>query len=146
MVMSVWETLDSMNKKRSKEDKIRILKENESWALKDIIRGSIDESVEWNLPQGDAPYTPAPEESHPANLQRENQKFIYFVKGGQGDHMPAYKRERIFLGILEGVHPKDAELVSNMVRKVIPKGLSRPIVEQAFPGLLKDDSRSVNTN
>lgn len=144
MTMSVWETLESMNKKRSKEEKIQVLKDNETWALKDVIRGSIDETIQWNLPAGDAPYTPAPEASHPANLQRENKKFIYFVKGGQGDHMPAYKRERIFLGILEGIHPNDAELVANMVQKIMPKGLSRPIVDAAFPGLLQDNSRSVN--
>ena len=31
-------------------------------------------------------------------------------------------------------------------KKVMPKGLSRPIVDGAFPGLLQDNSRSVNTN
>ena len=75
MTKPVWETLELMNKQRSKEDKIRVLKENETWALKDIIRGSIDTTVKWNLPAGDPPYTAAPEESHPAHLQKENQKF-----------------------------------------------------------------------
>ena len=134
----VFEVFEEINKKRNKEDKIKILKENESWALKDIIRGSMDSTINWNLPVGAPPYTAAPEHSHPANLLRENTKFKYFVKGGQGDQMPAVKRESIFIGILEGVHPKDAELIISMINKEKPEGLTRPIVQEAFPDLLKD--------
>jgi hypothetical protein len=52
--------------------------------------------------------------------------------------LPALKRERIFIGLIESVHPEDAKLVIGMVNKQKPKGLSRPIVEEAFPGLLRD--------
>lgn len=138
MKQYVYEVFEELNKKTKKEDKIKVLKENESWALKDIIRGSMDSTVIWNLPAGAPPYTAAPEHSHPANLLRENTKFKYFVKGGQGDSMPAVKRESIFIGILEGVHPDDALLVIDMINKKKPKGLTRPIVEEAFPDLLKD--------
>ena len=138
MKQYVFEVFEELNKKRKKEDKIKVLKENESWALKDIIRGSMDSTVNWNLPTGAPPYTPAPEHSHPANLLRENTKFAYFVKGGKGDKVPAVKRERIFIGILEGVHPLDAQLVIGMINKEKPEGLTRPIVEEAFPDLLKD--------
>lgn len=138
MNLLVWEVLDKMNKQRSKSEKIKVLKDNETWALKDIIRGSMDSTVEFNLPSGKPPYTPCEEHNHPARFEKENQKFTYFIKGGKGDHLPAYKRERILIGILEGVNPKDAELVVDMIQKIPPKGLSRPIVEEAFPGLLKD--------
>jgi hypothetical protein len=47
-------------------------------------------------------------------LQRENMKFTYFVKGGEGDRLPAVKERKIFIGILEGIHPEDAELVSRL--------------------------------
>lgn len=138
MKQYVFEVIEEVNKKRKKEDKIKILKENESWALKDIIRGSMDSTIIWNLPEGAPPYTAAPEHSHPANLLRENVKFKYFVKGGPGDDMPAFKRENLFIGILEGVHPEDAQLVIGMINKEPPKGLTRPMVKEAFPGLLKD--------
>ena len=137
MKQYVYEVLEDVNKKRYKEDKIKILKDNESWALKDIIGGSMDSTIQFNLPTGSPPYEPAPEHSHPANLLREHKQFKYFVKGGPGDKMPAVKREGIFIGILEGVHPKDAQLVISMINKETPKGLTRPIVEEAFPGLLR---------
>ena len=88
MTKYVFEILEEVGKQRNRNDKVRILKQNETWALKDIIRGSMDSSVVWNLPVGQPPYTPSPAHHHPANLIRENTKFKYFVKGGQGDKMP----------------------------------------------------------
>lgn len=138
MKQYVFEVFEEITKTKTKGDKIKVLKQNESWALKDIIRGSMDSTIKWNLPTGSPPYTAALEESHPANLLKENTKFKYFVKGGPGDNMPAFKRESIFIGILEGVHPQDAELVISMINKEKPKGLTRPMVKEAFPGLLQD--------
>lgn len=138
MALYVYEVIDKVKSQKKKADKVQVLKDNESWALKDIIRGTFDSSVLWNLPAGSPPYTPATEQSHPSNLLRENKQFRYFVKGGPGDKLPAYKRENIFIGLIEGVHPKDAELVISMINKEKPKGLTRPVVEEAFPGLLVD--------
>ena len=134
----VYQVLEEVAKKKSKKDKIAILKENETWALKDIIRGSMDSTIIWNLPPGAPPYTAAPEHSAPANLHRENTRFKYFVTGGEGDRLPSVKREQIFIGILEGIDPNDAELVINMINKQPPAGLTKNVVNEAFPGLLKD--------
>ena len=98
----------------------------------------MDSKVLWNLPTGQPPYTASPAHHHPANLLRENTKFKYFVKGGPGEKMQKYKREQIFIGILEGVHPEDAKLVIDMTNKTAPKYITRQIVEEAFPGLLLD--------
>ncbi len=51
----VYEVLEEVSKKKSKKDKVAILKENETWALKDIIRGSMDPTVKWHLPGGTPP-------------------------------------------------------------------------------------------
>ena len=138
MKQYVFEVLEEMSKQRSKNDKVRILKENETWALKDIIRGSMDTTVAWNLPESEPPYTAAAAHNHASNLTKQNGKFKYFVKGGPGDKMPKFKRENLFIEILEGVHPEDAKLVLNMINKKKIPGISRPVVEEAFPKLLQD--------
>lgn len=138
MKQFIYEVLEEANKKKKKEEKIQVLKQNESWALKDIIRGSIDTSVKWNLPGGIPPYTPSEGHNAASNLHRRNADFKYFVKGGPGDKMPGYKRENIFIGLIEGIHPQDAELVIDMINKKAPKGITKSIVQEAFPGLLKD--------
>jgi hypothetical protein len=137
MALLPHEVFKKVRAAKNKDEKVKILKENETWGLKDIIRGSMDPSVQWNLPEGAPPYTAAPAESPPASIQRENTKFSYFAKGGKGDQLPAFKRENIFIGILEGIHPEDAELVIGMINKETPKGLTKPLVEAAFPGLLR---------
>jgi len=138
MKQYVFEVLEDVTKARTRSEKVRVLKENETWALKDIIRGSMDSTIQWNLPGGEPPYTASPAHSHPANLTNENKKFRYFAKGGIGDKMSPVKRESIFIGVLEGIHPEDAKIVISMMNKEKIKGLSRPVIEEAFPNLLKD--------
>ena len=134
----VYEVLDEVKKSRKKEDKVRILKENESWALKDIIKGSMDESVQWNLPGGSPPFDPSEGHNAPTNLFREHKKFKYFVKGvPASDSMNPIKRETLFIGLIEGIHPEDAKLVIAMINKTKPAGLTKPLVDEAFPGLVK---------
>lgn len=135
MALAIHEVLETAAKKRHKADKIQFLQENESWALKDILRGTYDETIRWNLPVGAPPYEPSHEHNHPANLLREHKKFQYFLVNGPD--MPKFKREKLYIGLLEGVHPKDAEIVINMTNKKPIDGISLPIVEEAFPGLIK---------
>lgn len=138
MRLKVYEILEKVAKEKKRADKINILKQhNDNWALKDIIRGSIDKTVKWSIPDGEPPYTPAEEHNHPTDLTRQNTKFAYFVEGMHKD-MPKFKKERLYLQILEGVHPKDAMLVIDMINKKTPKGLTRAIVNEAYAGLLRD--------
>jgi hypothetical protein len=136
MTKLVYEIIDLVRKQKTKKEKVDILKANESWALKDILRGTYDPRVQWNIPEGQPPFRPSREESVPGNLLRENTKFRYFVKGGEGDKLPKVKREAMFLGLLEGIHPKDAELVIAMINKTAINGIAKSIVKEAFPGLL----------
>ena len=48
------------------------------------------------------------------------------------------KRERLFIELLESIHPKDADLVVSMIAKKSIKGINRKLIDEAFPGLLKD--------
>jgi|TARA_B100000085_G_scaffold262689_1_gene268080 hypothetical protein len=138
MVKSVYEVIEEARKKRSKDEKVKVLRENESWALKDILKGTFDDSIKWNLPAGTPPYKANEPHSAPGNLLRENKKFAYFVKGGKGDKLMKAKREQIFIGLLETVEPKDAELVVGMINKKMPvTGITKATVQEAFPGLIK---------
>ena len=133
----LFEVMQEVAKAKKKTDKVSILKQNETWALKDIIRGSMDKTVKWSLPDGEPPYTPAESHNHPTDLIRQNVKFKYFVQGMFMD-TPKFKKERMFLEMIEGVHPEDAKLVIGMINKETPKGITRAVVEEAYPGLLQD--------
>lgn len=136
MDLFVYEVLEKASKARKKEQKIKILKDNESWALKDILRGTYDSKVQWLLPKGAPPYTPNKPESPPSNLLRRNVDFKYFVRSKEAAAMPAYKREAIFIGLIEAIHPEDAKVVISMINKQKINGVTRNVVEETFPGLL----------
>tara|TARA_A100001015_G_C14392697_1_gene482332 strand:+ start:56 stop:490 length:435 start_codon:yes stop_codon:yes gene_type:complete len=133
----VYEIIEKVAAAQKREDKINILRQyHNNWALKDILRGTYDDKIQWNLPGGKPPFDPADEQTHPSSLTQHNKKFMYFVKGLQGDQMTAVKREKIFLDIIETVHPKDAELMLGMINKKSIKGVTKKIVEEAFPDLI----------
>lgn len=135
--LDVYEVFELFEKAKTRKEKIEVLKKNETWALKDVLKGALDPKIEWLLPKGEVPYTPSEAHNAPSSLLRKNRDFRYVVKGGGGEKMPAFKREKIFLGIVESIHPEDAKLVCAMINKKLPvKGLTNKIVEEAFPGLL----------
>lgn len=136
MKQYIFEVFEAISKAKTQQEKVQILKDHNHHAVRDVIRGSMDPRVTWNLPPGTPPYTPCKPENAPTNLYRANTKFAYFVKGGRGDSLPAFKRESIFISLLEGVHPKDAELLINMIQKKSIKGVTKKVVDEAFPGLL----------
>ena len=49
--------------------------------------------------------------------------------------MSALKREGLFIGLLEVVHPEDAKVVIRMINKDKFQGISKNVVTEAFPDL-----------
>ena len=137
--LHVYEVLEKVTEQRTKADKIRILREHENMmALRDVLQGAFDERIQWKLPAGFVPYTPAREEAVPATLKKEHLKFKYFVAGLRDcERLTSVKREKLFLDICESVHPQDAKLLVKMINKEPPmKGITKKLVKEAFPDLL----------
>jgi hypothetical protein len=134
----VYEILEEASKKRAKKDKIDVLRKYENMALRDVLQGTFDERIQWNLPAGSVPYTPSREDIVPTTLLKEHLKFKYFVKGlRESEKLMGVKRERMFIDILESIHPRDAEVLCNMINKKPPmKGISESLVKEAFPNLI----------
>ena len=141
MKQYVFEVLEEMAKQRNRNDKVRVLKENETWALKDIIRGSMDSTIKWNLPEGEPPYKPAEgvnEDGEGTDLEgaligkMRMMKYFISVDGNVLENIKPAKREVVFIQLLETIAPKDAKLVLEMKSGAI-KGVSTGVVEKAFP-------------
>ncbi len=97
-----FEILEKVSAAKSRADKINLLKKyNDNWALKDILRGTFDDAVQWLLPTGPVPYEPAPFDSHPSEWSQHNKKLANFVNGGPGQQMHTTKQEKMVLDIPE---------------------------------------------
>lgn len=135
--LRIHEVFEKFETLKTREEKISWLKQNESAALLDMLRCVFDDRIKFLLPEGTPPYNPADESSVPSNLMRQHLKLTYFVKGGKGDQIVPFKRERIFLDVLESIHPKDAlVLLSAKDKKPPVKGLTKKLVQETFPGLV----------
>jgi len=137
MQLLMNEILQKVSNAKTKAQKIKLLNDFNSPALRAILIANFDESVISMLPDGDVPYKPndAPEETEHTKLIQEYRKLYLFFKGGA--NISQARRETLFIQLLEGLHAKEAEVLSLVKDKKIGKRwkITRQCVEEAFPGI-----------
>ena len=139
--MSVHEVLLKAAEAPTKVDKQKVLRAYNSLALRDVLKGSFDDSVKFILPKGKPPFTPCRPESIPSSLNKLSKQFKFFVVGGPGEKLAKVKTEVMLIKILDSIHPDDAELIIKMKDKALTgvyKGVTKALVMEAFPGLISE--------
>ena len=131
------EILRKVSNAKTKAEKVILLRENNSSALRMLLIWNFDESVISMVPEGDVPYTPndAPVGTDHTRLEQESKGFYRFVKGGQ-DTLKSLKREAMFVQLLEGLSAEEAELLclvkDGQLNKKY-KRITKTVVQEAFP-------------
>ena len=130
------EILTRLGKIKSKKDKVNFLKQHNTDALRQIIKASFDPKIKWALPFGEVPFIPndAPEGTEHNVLSYEARKLYHYIEGGN-PQLSQNKREIMFVQLLEGLQPDEAEIVVAAKDKVLHqkyKGLSANVVKEAF--------------
>lgn len=133
------EVLQKVSNAKTKEQKIKILRDHNSNALRAILIASYDESAQCLLPEGKVPYTPndAPKGTEHTYLEREYRQLSLFYKGG-GRSLTPIRREALFLQLIEGLHQEEAEIVCLAKDKSLNKKyrITRQVIEEAFPQII----------
>tara|TARA_R100000152_G_C6705527_1_gene134176 strand:+ start:171 stop:635 length:465 start_codon:yes stop_codon:yes gene_type:complete len=134
----VSEVLRKVSNAKTKAEKIKILRENNSSALRQILIINFDDSVVSLMPEGDVPYTPndAPVGTDHTRLEHESKGLYRFFKGGA--KLPSLKRESMFVQLLEGLSAEEAELLclvkdGSLSKKY--KRITKAVVSEAFPSI-----------
>ena len=139
------EILDEIAKAKTKDKKIKILKENNTEALRMVLKSSFDPNIEWALPEGEVPYikNDAPAGTEHSRLELEARTFKNYVGVEQQDGtiisgnegLNRMKREMLFISLLEGLTQGEAEVLlaakDNTLNKKY-KGLNANTVKEAF--------------
>jgi hypothetical protein len=134
--IGVAEFLENVSKFKSKEDKVRVLRENDHFVIKTILQGAFDSRVKWLLPEGTPPYKPNDLVDQENVLIHDARKLVHFIEGGNPS-LKQNKREFMFVEMLETVTPADAKLLCAIKEKKLPwKGITAEIVNEAYPGLI----------
>lgn len=163
----VFEVLDLVSKQRSKAKKIEVLKKYEHVSLKATLIWNFDESIISMLPEGEVPYSGFEDQASSngtlstkiseevrrmhemdsfsmgssdknghTTIRREFKNFYHFIKGGN-DSMSGVRRETMFINILEGLHPLEAEIVCLCKDKKLSDRykITKEIVSEAYPDI-----------
>ena len=136
MDLLISEILEKVSKIKSKKEKVTFLKHYDSDALRMVIKSSFDPKIKWALPDGEVPYAKndAPEGTEHTNLHGEARKLFHYLEGGNSD-LKQNRRESMFVQLLEGLHPDEADLLVSAKDKSLHrkyKGLSLSVVKTAF--------------
>jgi len=137
----MFEILDLVSRQRSKAKKIEVLRKYNEPCLRGILIWNYDESVVTLLPEGEVPYADpedqvtysgtlttkieesvrkiyengsfslgAGDSNGRTTIRREFKNFYQFLKGGNPG-LSSIRRETIFINIIQGLHPLEAELL-----------------------------------
>ena len=163
----VFEVLDLVSKQRSKAKKIEALKRYEEIHLKSVLIWNFDDSIVSALPPGEVPYSGyddqnsysgslstkltqevrsmhergsfslgASDQQGHTTIRREWKNFYHFLRGGN-DRMNAMRRETMFINILEGLHPLEAEIICLCKDKRLGEvyKITKDVVAEAYPDI-----------
>ena len=116
----------------------KVLLENESKPLKEILKYAFHPDIKFALPPGKPPYKTigSPEEYNPTYLYPNIRKFYLYIEGGH-DGLTQLRREQLFVQMLESLHPKEAAVVIQVKDKKLKfRGLTYKLVKDTFPEIL----------
>ncbi len=132
------EVLELVSKQRTKAKKIEILEEYSSDALKSILIWNFDQTVVSMIPEGAVPYNKneVPVGTDHTSLRREWRNLYHFVKGGN-DSLSSMRRETMFIQMLEGLHPDEAEIICLVKDKALEEkyNITYDMVKKAYPDI-----------
>ena len=168
----VFEVFDLASKQRTKAKKVEVLQKYAELSIKQVLKWNFDTTIVSALPEGEVPYTGYDEQNSKkvklsqaiseevrrmhevgsfslgvtdkqghTTIRRESKHFYRFVKGGD-DRLNQIRRETMFINILEGLHPLEAEIVV-LVKdgKLESKyNISKEIVSTAYPDIVWGDA------
>lgn len=137
MKILMHEILQKVSNAKTKNEKIKLLKEFNSSALRSILIINFDDSIVSLLPPGEPPFNKndVPEGTEHTILEKEARLLHHFFKGGS--KLKQSKREDMFIQMLEGLHQGEANVLVLAKDKQLGKRwkITKQCVETAFPGI-----------
>ena len=160
----VFEILELASSQRTTAKKVEVLKKYEDNSVKAVLIWNFDDSVISMVPEGEVPYGDPNEQTvfdgslsenianetrgglsatgqdldgrNKTSLRKEWTTLYNFVKGGN-DGLTKTRREMMFINLLRGLHPKEAELLCLVKDKLLQTKyrLTKGNVQEAYPDI-----------
>ena len=116
-----------------------LTKYKDNYAIKTLLQYAFDKNLKLILPEGEPPYKKddAPLGMSPANFYQQVKKLYVFTRAD----LSAVRREQLFIQLLEGLHPSEAEVCILIKDQAITSkypGITADLVVKA--GVVKDEN------
>jgi hypothetical protein len=136
MVLTFHEIFTKVNNAKDKQRKIEVLRQYDSLAMRQVLKGAFDPNIKWDLPTGTPPYieNDAPLGTEHTYLDQEAKRLWHFVVGAD-KNLTKVKKETLFIQMLEGLSADEAKLLISVKEKNLNnlyKGLTSAVVKEAF--------------
>ena len=141
----IHEIFELVSEQRTKAKRVEILKEYRDDSVTAVLIWNYDERVQSAVPDGQVPYkeNEVPVGTDHTSLRREWKTLYHFIKGGNPS-LSNLRRETMFVQLLEGLHPKEAEIICLVKDKELeseyPK-VTLEVVKLAFPDIVWGENR-----
>lgn len=139
----MYEVFDDFKNVKTKQERIDVLRRNDTYALRNVLQGTFDRSIKFTVKKvPDYKKIDMPPGMSYSHMTEALSKVYLFVEGNT--KRPAGlsdKREtELLIQILESLEEKEAEVFANMMRKDLKVPyLTTNIINEAFPGLLPEN-------
>ena len=160
----VYEVFDAVSKMRSKALKVEALQRYNDPSIRALLIWNFDPNVISQLPPGEVPYgntkqdelatgtlsdkindavgkmgemgsnSLGSQDQGRTTIRKEYKMFYNFIKGGNSS-LSSLRRETMFINILEGLHPLEAEILILVKDKKLGEKykITQEVVAEAFP-------------
>jgi hypothetical protein len=138
---NIFEIFDEFEEAKNKEERMAVIEKNLSQTLVDVLQLTFHPNCEWLIKEMPDNYK-VPQDILPGitsnSLAGQLRKLYMFKKGDPtAEKLTVEKRNQLLLQILEGLEPRDAEVLIGIFQKDQGvKGLTYKFVKEAFPNLL----------
>ena len=160
----IFEILELASAQKTNAKKVEVLQNYEHESIKTVFVWNYDSSVISLLPPGPVPYGETNAQTtfagtlseniakeaaggesatgqdldgrNKTSIRHEYKNFYHFVKGGNNE-LSTTRRDMIFINMLQGLHPKEAELLCLVKDKDLQSKYSVSLenVKQAYPNM-----------
>ena len=140
MKTSIPQIFEEVEKQKTKQAKIDILRSYDSQVLRGVLELNFISDYKLMLPEGTPPFKRddrTPDGYSETNLYTEFRRIYIWLKPDA--NITKVKREHLWIQMLEGLHWKEADLLNLMKDKNITskyKSVTYDLVSEAFPGML----------
>lgn len=161
-----FEVFNLASKQKSNAKKVEILQKYSHPSIQTLFVWNFDDSIISVIPQGDVPYASVGDQNSfsgtvsekitdavskmeelgsnslgsqdqgRSSIRKEYQKFYNFVKGGN-DGLSSLRRETMFINLLQGLHPLEAEILCLVKDKKLETKykISKEVASQTYPNI-----------